>query len=435
MFLEIACRPRFSRMRSFLAGCAVVLVAASESSARRATGVVAATCPQSPGLTFQAAAPQLGQVLTHVTVATMASFGTASGPAFYSVSVHNGSGSSATFRLVVELKFIPSDPSLASSFADPYPDGESGCWIQRQSTYDITLDANKDWTKTSNQVNRFVTGGISGDDSPFRSLLDRTGDIPAGRMILTLGLACSTDGQDPMDASNSSISRIPGTDWLNFSGTYQPARSPQLVSPGAPSGSGFPALVASPPVFVFSGNLDRAYTGGTAPYRILVWELPADASLDQVQSVLPTRTLEVRRGVVPWPTSWPALEPGKRYVWRVDALLHGVTDDWLPSSTWEFSVPYPASPAGSSGANLSATASQVMIPQVSGTPEQNEMAQLLALLAGPFRPGVEPELRTKLPDPSSLLVAGRPATLEELRNLVQDVLAGRLSVRAAGVEK
>jgi len=165
-----------------------------------------------------------------------------------------------------------------------------------------------------------------------------------------------------------------------------------------------------------------------------VWEVPDGSSLDDAQSRNPIRTTQISRGPVVWPSAWPPLEAGKKYVWRVDALMHGITDDWLPSSTWGFTVPSPstATQSGSSGAVATAAAA-VSIPLVSGTAEQNEILQLLAVLAGQYRPNVEGELRTKLPDPSSLTIGGRPATLDDLRSLVQDYLSGRTLVHSAGV--
>ena len=410
------------------AAACLVLLAAALPQARRSAA--ATTCSQDQGLSFSAAAPRLGQVLTHLTVGTLASFGTSTGPSFYTVSVENRTSAPIVFRLAVEFKFIPSDPSLAASCADRFPDGGEGCWIQRQSTYDITVGAGQTWVKTSNQVARLTTGGIPGDDNPFRTLLNRVGDIPAGKAVLMLGLVCP--GSDPMGSANAGIPLVPGTAWWTENGTYQPARVPQPVSPGGPSGQGFPVVVANPPIFVFTGNLDRANTGATAPYRLLVWDFPDGATLDQVQATIPVRNAPVRRGVVPWPSGWHPLEAGKKYVWRVDALLRGVADDWLPSPTWAFSVPSPASPAAGSDVPA-AVAGGAIAPVVHGTPEQDELVQLLALLAGPHRAAVEGELRAKLPDPATLTIGGRPATVEQLRALVQDVLAGRTSVDAAGV--
>lgn len=393
------------------------------------------SCPNTTGLSLSASAPRLESAMTHVTLASMASFGTASGPAFYNVVVTNSSSQPQVFRLAVELKFIPSDPAIASSCADLYPELGQGCWIQRQSTYDITVPARGSWIKSSNQINRLVTGGIGGEDNPFRSMVNRQGEIPGGKIRLYLGLICPAPEGDPMGEPYSSIQKPPGTEWWGpVTGTYQPVQSPRLLSPGGPVGDGFPALVMNPPMFVFAGNLDRVAMGGNQPYRLSVWEFPEGSSLDDVQSRNPARTTQISRGPVVWPSAWPPLEAGKRYVWRVDALMHGITDDWLPSATWAFAVPSSSmqTQSGTSGAVATAAAA-VSIPLVSGTAEQNEILQLLAVLAGQYRPNVEGELRTKLPDPSSLRIGGRPATVDDLRSLVQDYLSGRTSVHSAGV--
>jgi hypothetical protein len=200
-------------------------------------------------------------------------------------------------------------------------------------------------------------------------------------------------------------------------------------------------MASCTPTFVFAGNLDGVDLGGEEPYRLSIWEIHDDEPMGEVLDRRPLRSVKVDHSPVPWDPSWPALEPGKRYLWRVDAILRGTAVDWLPSTPFGFRIPDQTGASNGVGtsqgdARLDATLG-VTLPPGSGapqpTPEQLEILQALSLIIGPYRPVLEDLVRTSLPDPYGLRIGNRPATRTEFQELVQDILEGHASVTGAEV--
>lgn len=409
-------------------------------------------CPPAQALRLTAQAPLLSSgALTQLNMATMFSVAAEGTSNLVTVTVVNPSPTaSQTFRLLFQLKAIPSDPRLRESCKDPIrSEGGEGCWIQRKMLTNTTLAPGEVWVRTSGMLESETYQGnaIDPDNSPFQKLLAREGAIPPGAIYLSVVLMEPLEegrGQESIrviPTSELPVDRCAEAPVHKFVGSYQPTRSPTLLSPGTSAAEGYPQMVSATPTFVFAGNLDGVDLGGEAPYRLSVWEIHDNESVGEALDRRPLRSVKVSRSPVPWDPSWPALGPGKRYLWRVDAILRGTAVDWLPSTPFGFRTPSQVGAGASVGtttgdvrrdANLG-----VILPPGSGspqpTPEQLEILQALSLIIGPYRPVLENLVRSSLPDPYGLRIGSRPATRTDFQDLVHDILEGRASVVGAEV--
>lgn len=417
-----------------------------------ARSAVGPGCTTGQALRLTAQAPLLSSgALTQLNMATMFSVAAEGTSNLVTVTVTNPSTTdSQTFRLLFQLKAIPTDPRLRESCTDPMPsEGGEGCWIQRKMLTNRTLAPGEVWVRTSGMLESETYQGkaIDPEDSPFQKLLAREGAIPPGAIYLSVALMEPLEqgrGQENIrifPTSDLPLDRCAEAPLQQFVASYQPTRSPTLLSPGSAAAEGYPQMGTATPTFVFAGNLDGVDLGGEAPYRLSVWEIHDNEPLGEALDRRPLRSVKVRRSPVPWDPSWPALEPGKRYLWRVEAILRGTSVDWLPSAPFGFRTPNLAGASSGVGssigdARMDATLG-VSLPPGSGspqpTPEQLEILQALSLIIGPYRPVLEDLVRSSLPDPYGLRIGNRPATRTDFQELVHDILEGRATVTGAEV--
>lgn len=427
-----------------LAANAWILAGVLFARSTEATG----TCNSAQALRLTANAPLLSSgALTQLNMASLLSSSSGGSSNLVTVTVTNPSKDPQSFRMLFELKAIPADPRLRESCLDPIPEaGGQGCWIQRKMLTTTTLGPGETWVRTSSMLESESYQGksIDPDHSEFQKLLVREGFIPPGAIYLNVGLMQPLQaglGQENIRILPTSQLPVDTCAWTplhQFVANYQPTQSPTLLSPGSSTSDGYEQTASATPTFVFAGNLDGFDLGGESPYRLSIWEIHENETLSEALERRALRSAKVARSPVTWDPGWPALEPGKRYLWRVDAILRGTAVDWLPSTPFGFRIPNPSTGAGtgsSSGDGRSQATLGVSLPPGSGTPqatpEQLEILQALSLIIGPYRPVLEQLVRTSLPDPYGLRLGMRPATRTDFQDLVRDILEGRATVTGA----
>jgi hypothetical protein len=410
-----------------------------------ARSAVASGCPSGQALRLTAQAPLLSTgALTQLNMANL--FSISSGSNLVTVTVVNPAPQLQSFRLLFQLKAIPADPRLRESCIDPLPsEGGQGCWIQRKMLTTRTLQPGEVWVRTSGMLEAedYQGKAIDPETSPFQKLLAREGAIPPGAIYLSVALMeplASGRGQENIrviPTSELPLDTCAEAPVQSFVASYQPTQSPTLLSPGASAAEGYQSTASSTPTFVFAGNLDGVDLGGEEPYRLSIWEVHENESMGETLDRRALRSARVDRSPVPWDPSWSALEPGKRYLWRVDAILRGTGIDWLPSTPFGFRIPDLAGASSEVGTSTGDATLGVSLPSGSGAPqptsEQLEILQALSLIIGPYRPVLEELVRSSLPDPYGLRIGNRPATLAEFQDLVHDILEGSASVTGAEV--
>ncbi len=390
-------------------------------------------------LRFDAQAPLLSGTMTQMSMASLFANGAQPTGNLVTVSVVNTDTAPHTFRLLFELKAIPANQRIRESCTDILPDeGGQGCWVQRKILANVTLQPGQAWVKTSSMLENeaFQSKGIEAENSPFQRMVAREGQIPPGALYLNVALLCPyrTGGFEDMQSKSIDdmcLYESTNQDEYRFRTTFQPTQPARLLAPGSLVPEGFQQIQTTTPTFVFAGNLDGFDLGGESPYRISIWEVRTGESAGEAMDRRPVRTATVDRAPVQWRGEWTPLENGKRYVWRVDAILRGLTNDWLPSDPFGFVTPTPVPEdkfrsSASLGVSISPTTDA---PHP--TPEQLELLEQLALIIGPYRPVLEQLVRTSLPDPFSLRIGAGPASRTDFRNLVQEILDGRASVVGA----
>lgn len=392
-------------------------------------------------LRFEAQAPLLSSgTMTQMNMASLFANGAQPTGNLVTVSVVNTGTDSQTFRLLFELKAIPANQRIRESCTDLLPEeGGQGCWVQRKILSNVTLAPGQAWVKTSSALENetFQSKGIEADNSPFQRMVAREGQIPPGALYLNVALLCPAGEYDKhenmLSQSTEGLCMYQSTNRNEYSffTTFQPTQPVLNLAPGSSASQGFDQIQTTTPTFVFAGNLDGFDLGGESPYRISIWEVRAGESVGEAMDRRPVRTATVDRSPVPWRGEWTPLENNKRYLWRVDAILRGLTNDWLPSQPFGFVTPTP-SPEDKSRSRASLGGS--IAPTTDAphpTPEQLEIMEQLALIIGPYRPVLEQLVRTSLPDPFALRIGANPASRTDFRNLVRDILDGRASVVGA----
>lgn len=391
-------------------------------------------------LRFEAQAPMLSSgTMTQMSMASLFANGAQPTGNLVTVSVVNTDTTQHTFRLLFELKAIPASQRIRESCTDLLPEeGGQGCWVQRKILANVTLGPGEAWVRTSSMLENepFQNKGIEATTSPFQRMVAREGQIPPGALYLNVALLCpyTTGGYEDMQRrSTDDLCKYGSTNRSEypFITTFQPTQPVQNLMPGSLASQGFQQIQTTTPTFVFAGNLDGFDLGGESPYRISIWEVRTGESVGEAMDRRPVRTATIDRSPVAWRGEWTPLENDKRYVWRVDAILRGLTNDWLPSDPFGFVTPTPA-PEDKSRARASLGVS--IAPTTDAphpTPEQLEILEQLALIIGPYRPVLEELIRTSLPDPFSLRIGANPASRTDFRNLVQEILDGRARVVGA----
>jgi len=431
----------------FLVPTVLALAMSATLHARKTSA--AGTCNGDGLLTMDASAPLLSSgALTQLNMAAL--FATTGQPTsnLVTVVITNNSDETRTFRVLFELKMIPADPGLRASCADPAsPAGQEGCWIQRGILIDQTIAPHSMWVRTSSQLESETYQGksISPESSPFQQMIARAGYIPPGAIYLNVGLLCPLGDGRQEDLRTAQVSELDVYSGVNnplrpFLANYQPTQAPVPLFPGVPATDGFQTIGTNTPTFVWSGNLDGVDLGGESAYRFSIWDLHDDESIGEALDRRPQHTLKIDRSPLNWNSTWAPLESGKRYIWRVDGLLRGLTTDWLSSTPYGFRTPVAPGAWQSSGSSASdapqvGTTLGVSLPQGAGspqpTPEQLEILRALSLIIGPYRPALDQVVRTSLPDPNGMTISGAPATRTDFQNLVRDILEGRATVVGA----
>ncbi len=394
-------------------------------------------------LRFEAHAPMLSSgTMTQLNMASLFANGAQPTGNLVTVSVVNTDAVSHTFRLLFELKAIPANQRIRESCTDLLPEeGGQGCWIQRKILANVTLAPGEAWVRTSSALENegFQSKGVEADNSPFQRMVAREGQIPPGALYLNVALLCpyTTGGfEDMQRRPTDDLCKYTNTNRAEypFITTFQPTQPVRNLMPGSVASRGFDQIQTTTPNFVFAGNLDGFDLGGASPYRISIWEVRSGESVGEAMDRRPVRTAAVDRSPVLWRGDWTPLENEKRYVWRVDAILRGLTNDWLPSEPFGFVTPSPT-PEDKSRSQASLGVS--IAPTTDAphpTPEQLEILEQLALIIGPHRPVLEQLVRTSLPDPYGLRIGADPASRTDFRNLVRDILDGRAGVVGAEVK-
>jgi len=397
-------------VKSWMLRCGAGLIA----SLQPVWAGVTTTCPAG-GVTITAQSTRLPGALTSVDLAMLTSSPQA-GPDLFQLGLHPAPAFHGDVSVRIEIKSIPSDPGL--SCPDPYSmvGVGQGCWLQRETIPNMRLtgvEATADgmWSGTHRGTRWFsashlarlpkqMDGDISAPTSPLRDLVARLGSVPAGQIHFRFSVLC-----DGKELSSTTLK-----------GDYWPVERPTLLMPGRPVKTGFQEIGSLSPTFVWNGSLTGLNLAPSAPYRLSVWEVPNGVSVEEATSRLASRSLTTAQSMSSWPSTWSLLEPGKRYVWRVDALKRGIADEWLSSEVFGF-TPKDGALTLQSGAH-------------GGSAEQSELSRLLLALAGPHRAKVEPVLRTDLPDPYSLRMDGKIIDLARLRELVRELQVQKISVES-----
>ena len=394
-------------------------------------------------LRFEAYAPMLSSgTMTQLNMASLFANGAQPTGNLVTVSVVNTDAVPRTFRLLFELKAIPANQRIRESCTDLLPEeGGQGCWIQRKILANVTLAPGEAWVRTSSALENeaFQSKGVEAENSPFQRMVAREGQIPPGALYLNVALLCpyKTGGfEDMQRRPTDDLCKYTSTNRTEypFITTFQPTQPVRNLMPGSVASRGFDQILTTTPNFVFAGNLDGFDLGGASPYRISIWEVRSGESVGEAMDRRPVRTATVDRSPVLWRGDWTPLENEKRYVWRVDAILRGLTNDWLPSEPFGFVTPS-RTPEDKSRSQASLGVS--IAPTTDAphpTPEQLEILEQLALIIGPYRPVLEQLVRTSLPDPYGLRIGPDPASRTDFRNLVRDILDGRASVVGAEVK-
>ncbi|MBK9578149.1 MAG: hypothetical protein IPO40_13820 [Fibrobacteres bacterium] len=403
-------------MKSWVLRWSVGLIA----SLQPAWAGVTTACPAG-GVTLAVQSSRLPGTLTSIDLSMLVSSPQA-GSDLFALALQPAPAFHGIISLQIEIKAVPSDPSLTCPDAYPMTGVGQGCWLQRQVVDGIALtgvDANVPglWAGaprgarwyTASQLARMPkrsAGEIAAASSPFHDLVSRLGSVPAGQVNLRFTVLC--EGKEIASSA--------------LRGDYRPVERPVLLMPGGPVRSGYRSVGSAAPTFAWNGSLNGVDLRGSGAYRLSVWELAEGTSVEEMIARLPQRTLTTSNSVVGWPSSWPILEPGKRYVWRVDALKRGLADDWLPSEVFGFTLQNASPTIGLPG-------------QFQGSAEQSELLRLLAALAGSHRPKVEGLLQSSLPDPYSLQLGGKAVDLERLRDLVRQVQLQKLKVEGVEISR
>lgn len=400
-------------MKSWVLRCGAGLIAFAQS----VTAGVSTTCPAG-GVTLNVQSSKLPGTLTSIDLASLTS-GPIAGTELFSLFLQPAETFHSLVSLSVEIKAVPTDPQYTCPDAYPMVGVPQGCWLQRQTTDQITLVGTQAQLNglsanaargpklyTASQLARMPKrreGDISSQNSPFQALVSRLGGVPAGQIHLRFSVNC--EGKELASAT--------------LKGDYRPVERPTLVMPGGAVRDGFQPVATATPSLVWNGSLTGVTLRNGASYRVTVWEIPEGQSLEDALARQSMRATLTSSSMLSWPPTWPILEQGKRYAWRVDALKRGLTDDWLASDVFGFVLQ-----------NL--TPITPLPTEVKGTAEQSELLRLLMSLAGPQRSKVEAALRSNLPDPLSMQLDGKTVDLERLREMVRDLQQQKISVE--GVE-
>lgn len=407
-------------------------------------GISAPSLANTHHLEFVAQAPLLDAgVMTQMNMATFFAGGTNPTGNLVTISVTNTGDAVDSFRILFRLKAIPADPDLRQSCRDLFEEeGGQGCWVQRKILVNQVVKPGQTWTRTSAMLESetFQSKGLDAEVSPFQRLVAREGRIPPGSLWLDVSIlqpntTGSHENLNMAPAQSLPFSTIASRQSYTFRTNFQPTQPAMLLAPGQPSSQGSARIQTTTPDFVFAGNLDGYDLGGESPYRISIWEVRSGESIGETMDRRPVRTAKIERSPVGWRSEWAPLENGKRYVWRVDALLRGLTSDWLPSEPFAFATP---EAVGIDGNRTGSTLGVSIAPTTDAphpTPEQLEIIEKLSLVIGPYRPLLEELVRTSLPDPSALRIGGSAATRSDFLNLIQDILDGRASVAGAEIRR
>lgn len=382
--------------------------------------------------------------------------GSAAGPSFYVLSIHNSGDVDYKVRLLIEQEATPAASSAREACGSP-------CWLQREITLPFTVAAKSSVVKTSRDLFRteFEPGGIEASSSPFKSLIGRLGYIPSTYLKLRFRLLCEymdskqtrartiTDGelQEYTIASDAIDAEQPlGPDQSKIP-FYQATETPDLLSPGAPPSDGLVEILTASPTFVFQSELASpivVYPESESKFTLELWQLPEGAKASEVIERTPKASHSTNTTVIPYPGSWPALEEGKTYVWRVKANLRGPIRDFRTSEIHQFTVSSRMLSGGASSVfqsqqDLLFSAEQAEIDRRIDalqaslgksrtlSPEERRLFRALFMILGDD-PRIADLMANETPDLDRLRVDGNPVSLETLESIAAQVRTGRRKI-------
>lgn len=382
--------------------------------------------------------------------------GSAAGPSFYVLNIHNSDDKEHSVRLMIEQKATPASPGAREACKEP-------CWLQREITIPFKVPAKSTVVKTSRDLFRteFENGGIEAASSPFKSLIGRLGYIPSSYLELRFRLLCENmdskqtrartldDAQlEPYTIASASISADkplgPDSKETPF---YQATETPDLLSPGAPPSEGSPEVLTQTPTFIFQSELASpivVYPEGESKFTLELWSLPGGTKPTEVIERTPTAKHSTSSSIVPFPSDWPVLEEGRSYVWRVKANLRGPVRDYRVSELHQFTVSSGIRSGGApslfqSQSDLLFAAEQAELDRRIDalqaslgksrtlSPEERRLFRALFLILGDD-PRLAQLMASEAPDLDHLRVDGNPISLETLESIAAQVRSGRRKI-------
>ncbi|MCB9496278.1 MAG: hypothetical protein H6686_05260 [Fibrobacteria bacterium] len=406
------------------------------------------SCQTDAPVTLQATGDIIGSgAVTKLDLSWFGLEGSSASPAFFQLTLTNSGETPQMVRVLIELEASPTAPSARDLCPSP-------CWLQREMTEPIEVPARSTVIRTSRDLfsTSFSAGGVEPSTSPFKSLIGRLGSIPSTYLDLRFSLLCERPGREAWnlrstDASalapwsigspvriQSSVAMGPRGDFLPF---YQAVNAPVSISPGRVAGEGQEVLRTSAPHFLFQSDLANpatVYPSGEHKFLLELWKMRPDDIAATVTDRRPDASWETDLGSVPFPGTWPALEAGATYAWRVQAQLRGPVKEPLASTLRIFQVaanPSPESPSGEGvghllDSQLDALESVSRTGRVLGPDERRLYAALIILTGNDSR--LADLFASALPALDRLRLDGKSTSLSRVEAMAQEVLEGRRSL-------
>jgi hypothetical protein len=271
-------------------------------------------------------------------------------------------------------------------------------------------------------------GGTDFRNSDLYAMTVERREVPQMNLHLEFALYCSGA---PV-AENGVNVRFETTAKVRY------VRTVRALSPGTDVGASRPASIYTlSPVFQISSDLlnDKTfeYAPGESRLEIFLYELEEGQNPKDAFRGLEFARFPADQFPAVYPAHLPALQPGRRYAWRVRALLRGPESRYTYSNGLYFLVDprLDNSSGGASGAASSGILSEPAdIPQQTRYGDEYPARVLAALkmILGPnydIVAGSGGSGKDKVPAQGLIRLNGQPYSLEELEKLAKGFGAGR----------
>ena len=264
-------------------------------------------------------------------------------------------------------------------------------------------------------------GGTDFRNSDFYQLVMTRRTVPAMNLRFEFSLFCSGI---PV-AENGTAVRF------ESEARFRYVRQVRALSPGSDISGGRPASIFTlTPVFQVASDLlnDNVfeYAPGEARLEIFLHEVGEGQSPHDAFRGLEMARFAADRFPVPYPPDQPGLIPGRRYAWRVRALLRGPESRYSYSNGMQFVVDPRLDNSGSGDGERPTTvsASRAGPGQIRyGDDYAKRTLAALKIILGPDHDMLPRD--GLIPAQGLVRLNGRPFTLEELEKLAREFGAGR----------